>query len=474
MLFTSIDYFLFLLVVLIFYYLLPVRNRKYLLIVASLYFYINIKISYTFLLIFLIYFNFIFAKKIYNELVLFKKKYLMQLSIGINLIVLIYFKYLHFLLDSFLYIFKISQSNIDFLSTIILPLGLSFYTFQNIGYLLDVYRGSQKPERNIFNYSLFVLFFPKLLVGPIERGKNLLHQFNNNIYFSSNNLIEGGKRIIWGLFKKLVVAERISLYVTIIDARPEFQSGFTVFVASLLYTFQVYADFSGYADIAIGSAKLFGINLMENFNRPLFAKNLSDFWRRWHISLSSWVNDYIFNPILLSKRKWKNRGVFFALLISFLIIGIWHGASWNYVLFGLIQAIILFAELLTKRLRVKIAAKVNTGIYNFISILSTFLLVSFCLIIFRSPTLIKSNQIIYSIYANTGDLYIDRPSTFIFIFIGVILMMIADFAHEFNHSILQFTNSSNWLIQHISYAILIIYILMAAVFDAGQFIYFSF
>jgi D-alanyl-lipoteichoic acid acyltransferase DltB (MBOAT superfamily) len=411
--------------------------------------------------------------KISNTSTLFNKKILMRLAVVINLLILVYYKYLNFLLDSFLYLFNINITS-TVTTSVLLPLGLSFYTFQNIGYILDIYRGSQKPERNIFNYALFVIFFPKLLVGPIERAKNLLHQISSNIHFAYSNLIEGSKRIVWGLFKKLVVAERISLYVSVIDAHPEYQSGSTVFIASVLYTFQVYADFSGYADIAIGSAKLFGINLMENFNRPLFAKNLSDFWRRWHISLSSWVNDYIFNPILLNKRKWKVWGVFYALFISFIIIGIWHGASWNYALFGFIQAIILFAELLTKKFRIKISKLVNPFLYNIFSIILTFLTVSFCLIIFRSPSLIKSNNIILSIYNNKGDLYIDRPSTFIFIFIGIILMMISDIGKEFNLTRIQLNNSSNWIVQNISYALLLIYILIAAVFDAGQFIYFSF
>jgi D-alanyl-lipoteichoic acid acyltransferase DltB (MBOAT superfamily) len=422
-------------------------------------------------LIILNYFAGIYIANYYGESI---KKKILFISIILNLSVLLYFKYLAFIIQNIFFLFNIVYAENTFLTNIILPLGLSFYTFQNIGYLLDIYRGSLVPEKNVFTYALFILFFPKLLVGPIERGKHFLTQLNTSVFFHNNNLIEGGKRIVWGLFKKLVVAERIALYVSVIDAQPEKQSGLTIFVASLLYTIQVYADFSGYADMAIGSAKLFGYNLMENFNKPLFAKNLSDFWRRWHISLSSWVNDYIFNPILLSKRNWKNYGVLFALLISFMIIGIWHGASWNYLIFGILQAIVLYIELLSKKFRSKIAKSFHPGLYNILSIAFTFLFISFCLIIFRSPSLNKSSEIFYSMFKNLGGLYIDRPSTFIFIFLGILLMMLYDLKKSFNYPFFNLVYKYNWIVQNVTYAFLIIYILIAGVFDAGQFIYFSF
>jgi len=474
MLFTSINYFVFLFISLLLYYISPVVYRKYILIIASLYFYSFVSIAFTFLILCLIILNYFTGIYIGNSYEQRIRKKIIFISIISNVLVLIYFKYLSFVIDNIFHLFNIVSIQNPFLSNIILPLGLSYYTFQNIGYLIDIYRGSLLPEKNILNYALFILFFPKLLVGPIERGKHFLIQFHTSVSFQHNNLVDGGKRIVWGLFKKLVVAERIALYVSVIDAQPEKQSGLTIFVASLLYTIQVYADFSGYADMAIGSAKLFGYNLMENFNKPLFAKNISDFWRRWHISLSSWVNDYIFNPILLSKRNWKNYGVLFALLISFMIIGIWHGASWNYLIFGIIQAIVLYAELLSKKFRNKIAKSFHPGIYNILSIAFTFLFVSFCLIIFRSPSLVKSSQIFHSIFKNFGGLYIDRPSTFIFIFLGILLMMLYDLKKAFNFPIFNLVAKSNWIVQNMSYAFLLIYILIAGVFDAGQFIYFSF
>jgi len=247
----------------------------------------------------------------------------------------------------------------------------------------------------------------------------------------------------------------------------------TLLLGAFYFTIQVYADFSGYTDIALGTARLFGFHLMENFKRPLLAKNISDFWRRWHISLSSWVNDYIFNPIALKYRDWGEWGVFYALLISFVVIGIWHGAAWTYVFFGILQALALIYETVTRRGRKKISKKMSTEIYNNVSILLTFLFVSFSLIIFQSPTLDKAISIISGIFTKPGKLFIDKPSTILFMFIGIAVMMLYDFQEEFK--LFRFSLfSNNWLIQQLSYAFLLIYILVAGVFDGGQFIYFAF
>jgi D-alanyl-lipoteichoic acid acyltransferase DltB (MBOAT superfamily) len=357
---------------------------------------------------------------------------------------------------------------------VILPLGLSYYIFQIIGYTLDVYRGSTKPEKSISDFSLFILFFPKLLVGPIERARHFLPQLKRRIFFDKENITEGLKQIAWGLFKKLVVADRISIYHTLIINSSEYQSGSTVLLACVLYTFQVYADFSGYTDIALGTARLFGYHLIENFKRPLLAKSVSDFWRRWHISLSSWVNDYIFNPIVFRKRDWKIWGVFYGLLISFVIIGVWHGAAWNYVLFGLLQAIAIIFEVATRSTRKKVSKKINPIIYNSLSIILTFSFVTFSLIIFQSSTFLETINIIKKIFTNHGELFYDKPSTILFILIGCTTMLLVDIEQEYKIFKFSLFSNNNWIIQQVSYALLLIYILLAGVFDGGQFIYFSF
>jgi alginate O-acetyltransferase complex protein AlgI len=242
----------------------------------------------------------------------------------------------------------------------------------------------------------------------------------------------------------------------------------------VLYTLQVYADFSGYTDIALGTARLFGFDLMENFKRPLLAKNVGDFWRRWHISLSSWVNDYIFNPIALKQRSWGNWSIFYALLISFIVIGIWHGAAWNYVLFGILQAMAIIYETISKRFRRKISKKIPSGIYNITSILLTFLFVTFSLIVFRSGTFSEAMVTIRGIFSNHGILFYEKPSTLLFMLIGCVIMLLYDIQEEYKIFRFSFFSNKNWVIQEMSYALLLIYILLAGVFDGGQFIYFSF
>ena len=474
MLFTSIIYFLFLGSTLLVYYLIQPKYRNYLLIAVSALFYMYVKITYIFIILFIIIVNYLIGIQIEKTAIRKKQRIYLNLSLLINLGILIFFKYWNFLVGNilaFLGLFDVNTTSPIPILDIALPIGLSYYIFQTIGYMTDISRGAIKAEKSFSRFSLFTLFFPKLLVGPIERANHLLPQLKKRVYFQEENIIEGGKRIAWGLFKKLVVADRISLYHTITMSSSANQSGETLLFASLLYTFQIYADFSGYTDIALGTARLFGFDLMENFKRPLLAKNISDFWRRWHISLSSWVNDYIFNPIALKRRDWGNWGIFYALIISFVVIGIWHGAAWNYVFFGLLQAIALIYETITRRTRKKISKKINPVIYNNASILLTFLFVSFSLIIFQSATLSDAIGIIHGIFSNPGGLFIYNPSTVLFMLIGCGIMMIYDIQEEYK--IFSFSNKS-WVVQQVSYALLLIYILLAGVFDGGQFIYFSF
>lgn len=472
MLFTSLDYFLFLTGMLAGYYLLPARWRNPFLIAGSAFFCMYVNVTYLLLITLLILFNYLAGMRIgAAPQPIWQRRYL-QIAMVVNIGVLVFFKYLNFLLENLFGIIHLQHNTL--LLNIALPIGLSYYTFQHIGYTLDIYRGAQQPEKNFGRFMLFVLFFPKLMVGPIERAKNFLPQLQGAILFHNNNLVEGCKRIAWGLFKKLVVADRISMYVMVIDADPDHQSGVTILFACILYAFQVYADFSGYADIAIGSARLFGFNLMENFNRPFFARNLSEYWRRWHISLSSWVNDYIFNPILLKRRKWGNWSVFYALTISFVLIGLWHGASWNYVVFGLLQALVLSIETLTKKYRNKISKQIPGWIYQSSSIILTFLFIVFSLVIFRSGTFDKAYRILHGILYNHGSFYFDRPSTLLFIIIGCVIMMTRDFRAEFHKTSENILVNTFWLKEQVAYALLLIYTLMAAVFDGGQFIYFSF
>jgi alginate O-acetyltransferase complex protein AlgI len=475
MLFTSLTYFLFLPLALFFYYILPAKFRKYFLIAVSAFFYMCVKVEYIFIVLLVIIVNFGIGLNLETLKNIKSKRILLYTGLFINIGILFIFKYWNFTIDNIFNLLGWFNLKIEIpLLDVLLPLGLSYYIFQTIGYIVDIYRSSIKAEKNIANFTLFVLFFPKLLVGPIERANRFLPQISKYIYYHQDNIIEGSKRIAWGLFKKLVVADRIAIFQSSIFAHVRDQSAGTLLFASILYTFQVYADFSGYTDIALGSARLFGIDLMENFRRPLLAKNISDFWRRWHISLSSWVNDYIFNPIALKYRALGNWSIVYALFISFIVIGIWHGAAWNYVFFGVLQAMALVYEANTKRFRRKISKKVPSGVYNITSILVTFLFVTFSLIIFRSGTISEAMVTIRGIFSNHGVFFYEKPSTLLFMLIGCGIMLVYDIQEEYKIFRFSFFSNKNWVIQEISYAFLLIYILLAGVFDGGQFIYFSF
>lgn len=477
MLFTSIVYFLFLGISVLGYYLLPSKFRHYFLIIASAVFYMYVKPSYLLLIAVIIIFNYAIGIQIEKSSGGLRRSTFRSLNLLLNLGILIFFKYWNFLIENVFQLIGLfsakSTMSIPFLD-VLLPIGLSYYIFQIIGYNMDIYRGAIKAERNIFHFSLFVLFFPKLLVGPIERANRFFPQLKKKIVFRKENIIEGGKRIVWGLFKKLVVADRISIYHSSVVTHAQTQSGETLLFASLLYTFQVYADFSGYTDIALGSAKMFGYDLMENFKRPLLAKNLSEFWRRWHISLSSWVNDYIFNPIVLKHRNWGNRSIYLGLFVSFVVIGFWHGATWSYVLFGVLQSLALIYEILSRKRRIKISKRMNRKLYNAISILLTFLFVTCSLIVFQSATISEAMNIIKGIFVNKGPFFYDKPSTLLFILIGCTIMMAFEIPAEFRLMKSRYSVRSNWFTQELSYAFMIIYILLAGVFDGGQFIYFAF
>ena len=281
-------------------------------------------------------------------------KFWLITNIVINLGILAVFKYYDFFVSEFGALFGISTDSL--LLRIILPVGISFYTFQALSYSIDVYRGNIKPTKDIIAFFAFISFFPQLVAGPIERATNLLPQFLQKRTFSYEQGVDGMRQILWGLFKKVVIADNCAMYVDQVWATYDTQSGSTLLLAAVLFTFQIYGDFSGYSDIAIGTAKLFGIKLMRNFNNPYFSRDIAEFWRRWHISLTSWFRDYVYIPLAGSRPNvvysvWctveskKKLIVARNVMIVFLICGLWHGANWTYLVWGLYN-VLLFLPLI--------------------------------------------------------------------------------------------------------------------------------
>lgn len=383
MLFNSGSFIVFLFVVVILYYLLPHKFRWLLLLVASYYFYMSWQPAYSLLIAFTTVSSFYIGKWIAEKRE--NAKLLMRIGVGVNLLILFFFKYFNFINEGMRDFLGMVHVEYTFRGLdILLPVAISFYTFQTLSYILDIYYGKIKPSNHLGKFALYISFFPQLVAGPIERSSNLLPQLEKKIDFLPDNIIIGGKRIIWGLFKKVVIADRLSIVVDAAFANAEQQSGIVFALVVVLFAFQLYCDFSAYSDIAIGSAKLLGITLMENFNLPFISKNITEFWRRWHISLSTWLRDYLYTPIMFKRKKWGKLAIVYSLFITFFLCGLWHGPRWTYVLFGVLQGIALTVELLLAKQRKQWIKKVPKIIYSNVSMCLTFLYMLLCFLFFRA------------------------------------------------------------------------------------------
>jgi D-alanyl-lipoteichoic acid acyltransferase DltB (MBOAT superfamily) len=289
--------------------------------------------------------------------------------------------------------------------------GISFYTFQILGYTIDVYRNDIKPERHLGIFALFVAFFPQLVAGPIERAANMLPQFYQNFDVEAARLTSGLRLVLWGLFKKVVIADRLGLYVNAVYDHPTEYSGWPVLLATFFFAFQIYCDFSGYSDIAIGLARMMGFNLMENFKQPYFATSPAEFWRRWHISLSTWFRDYLYIP-LGGKRVTVSRW-YFNLFIVFLISGLWHGANWTFVIWGALHGLYVVLELATKPIRAKVAQRFQLARFPTLQIvgsgLFTFLLICLTWLFFRANSVADAFLLLTQLTSLTNFAQITAP-----------------------------------------------------------------
>lgn len=485
MIFNSINYFLFLLIVFIVYYLLPNKFRWVLLLAASIAFYLIGGGAKTIAVPIIIIVATFFCGKLIEKTTDARAKRLYYLSgLLINITLLMFFKYINFFIETALNVFDYFKNLNATASTamhqdpvvlqIIVPLGISYITFQAIGYLIEVNRGSLPAEKNLGLFATYLMFFPKLLSGPIEPAQNFLPQLYTNHDFDYTQVVKGLKRILWGLFLKLVVANRLELYTEAVFNNYNHHSGTTLLVGALFYTMQMFADFAGYTDMAIGSAQVLGFKLIENFNTPFIAKSVTEFWRRWHISLSSWVNEYIYNPIAVNLRSWNKWAVVVACMTTFLILGFWHGPNWNYIVFGFLQGVILTIELFTRKSRKKLRGKIPAWLNSFVGVTFTFLYFCFSLIIFRNINLHNALMIIKKIFTNRGAIYFENPSMMIFSLFGIAMVIAFEVKRAYYNDRFTFFNNGKWLVRNLSYAVLVILILLIGVFDGGQFIYFKF
>ena len=446
------------------------------LLIASYFFYACWDWRFLFLLVFSTLLDYVSGLKIASTQHRIHKKLWLILSVTINLGFLGVFKYYNFFIHEFAQ--GLANIGIQFSPItlgVIIPVGISFYTFHGLSYVFDVYNNTIKPEKNIVDYSLFVSFFPLLVAGPIERATHLLPQLKKERTFDYSKSVNGLRQILWGLFKKIVIADQCAQYVNIIFENSAAYSGSTLLLGAFLFAIQIYGDFSGYSDIAIGTAKLFGIDLLKNFSFPYFSRNMAEFWRRWHISLSSWFKDYVYIPLGGSRKKLSTtiRNVF----IIFLVCGFWHGANWTFIFWGFLNALFVLPSIMgkTNRNYIEIVAKgkMFPSVKEALSITFTFLLIIFCWIFFRAENLTQAFEIIVSIFSASVFSY---PSFFpksLLAFIGL-LMLIEWMGREGNYALETMFIKKSIIIRRLFYYGIVLFILFFVTNEQQEFIYFQF
>ncbi|MCE7063849.1 MBOAT family protein [Dyadobacter sp. CY326] len=478
MLFNSTSFAIFLPIVFLLYWFVAGRSYKLqnkLLLISSYFFYACWDWRFLFLLIFSTLLDYYTGIKMSEAKNAARRDFWFWLSISVNVGFLGLFKYYNFFITSFTELnsglgFKINPLTLN----IILPVGISFYTFHGLSYVIDIYKKRIPAERNFIDYALFVSFFPLLVAGPIERATHLLPQIQRARMFAYSEAIDGLKQILWGLFKKVVIADQCAEYANQIFNNSAGASGSTLAMGALFFTFQIYGDFSGYSDIALGTAKLFGIKLLRNFANPYFSRDIAEFWRRWHISLSSWFRDYLYIPLGGSKGgTWmKVRNTF----IIFLVSGLWHGANWTFIVWGLLNALYIMPSIVlgTNRHNLEIVAKgrLLPSIKEFLSIGLTFMLIAFAWIFFRAENLTHAIKYVNGIF--TGSFF-SKPDIHAnnLLLLLVIFMSIEWYGREQEHPIAnlgtKWPRFARWATYHL--------IILSVLYFTGskqQFIYFQF
>jgi alginate O-acetyltransferase complex protein AlgI len=481
MLFNSIDFAIFLPIVFILYWFGFNKNLKlqnFLIVAASYLFYGWWDWRFLSLILFSTMVDYLVGLRLAKNENETKRKALLWTSILVNLGFLGFFKYYNFFLDNFITAFSFFGTAIKANSlNIILPVGISFYTFQTLSYSIDVYKRKLKPTKDFIAFSAFVSFFPQLVAGPIERATHLLPQFYTKREFDYPKAVDGMRQILWGLFKKIVIADNCAKYANLIFNNSAEYSGSTLVLGALFFTFQIYADFSGYSDIAIGTSRLFGFDLMRNFNFPYFSRDIAEFWRRWHISLSTWFRDYLYIPLGGSRGGiWlKVRNIF----IIFIVSGFWHGANWTFVVWGALNAIYFLPLLLTKNNRANLdivaQGKYLPSIKEFSLMLLTFGLTAFAWIFFRAENIghaisyiseIFSSSVFTIPYFKDGSLSIPTIILIVF-FIGI------EWLGREDQYAIQFLHSKGRIFSWSFYYLIIVLIFVFAGSNQ-QFIYFQF
>ena len=489
MLFNSLEFLFFFPLVVLFYFLIPHKFRWIFLLAASYYFYMCWKAEYILLIIASTIIDYFAGVKMGQQTSILKRRKFLLLSLASNLGLLFTFKYFNFFNDSLEVLFN--QVNIFYDSPtfkLLLPVGISFYTFQTLSYSIDVYRGERKAEKHFGYFALYVSFFPQLVAGPIERSTRLLPQFFEKHEFNAQRVSDGLKLMLWGFFKKVVIADRLAVLVNQVYNNAESYDGISLLLATYFFAFQIYCDFSGYSDIAIGAAQVMGFNLMDNFNRPYYAKSISEFWKRWHISLSTWFRDYLYIPLggnRVAKWNW-----YVNLFVTFLISGLWHGANWTFVIWGAIHGFYLVFAIWTKHITTKmynlLGLKKGTWRRKFIDVFITFHLVLIAWVFFRANSLNDALLVFEKILTVNPIVFLEQLFTLSFtsdlgltsyeLFIAIMSIIFMEVIHLYqrHNKMRNFLSNKPRAIRWSVYYSIVILILLFGEFNLTEFIYFQF
>jgi D-alanyl-lipoteichoic acid acyltransferase DltB (MBOAT superfamily) len=487
--FNSLQFLIFFPIVTFLYFALPFKLRWAMLLIASSIFYMAFIPAYILILFFTITVDYL-AGLLIDGARAKRRKFFLIASIISNVGVLGFFKYFNFISNNLTHAAHALgwQQSLPVLS-LALPIGLSFHTFQAMSYTIEIYRGNQKPEKHFGIFALYVMFYPQLVAGPIERPQNLLHQFYERHYFDYQRVVGGLKLMLWGMFKKIVIADRLAVFVDQVYNQPTSYQGIPLTLATVFFALQVYTDFSAYSDIAIGAAQVMGFRLMTNFNRPYSAKSIADFWRRWHISLTTWFRDYVYLPLVTNQ---GGRGrLYSSIFLTFLISGIWHGARWTFVAWGALNGLYILVSIWTRNIRRKLRNTLGLErwprLHASLQITITFSLVCFAWIFFRANSLSDAYYIVRHLFTGVrhflSNLWLKETwanvlpgqprSYFLIAGLSIIFMGFIHLIQPHRSIRLMFSEKPIYFRWAMYYA-LILSIFFLGEFQARQFIYFRF
>lgn len=479
MLFTSFNFLIFFPAVVILYFLLPQKVRSVFLLVASYYFYINMKPVYALLLAGVTLTTYFFANSISKAKSDKVKRRLLIADVVITLLPLFFFKYFNFVNEGIYNLLNYAGLHLALPQiSLLLPVGISFYTFMALGYVIDVYNEDVEAEKNIGTVALFLSFFPIVMSGPIERATNMFPQLKKKVQFSQEMAVRGLQMMLWGYFMKLALADRLSIYIDAVFNNADQHVGSSLLLATLMQPIRVYGDLGGYSLIAIGCAKVMGFNIIPNFNRPFFATTMSEFWRRWHMSLIQWLTDYVFTPLSFGFRRYGVWGIVIALNLTFIISGVWHGAALNFIVWGALQGLVLSFETFTRKRKDLFEDRFNLKTkwwYILFGCVVTYLLFAFSLSFGGDAATVPDVlHIIRRIFTDSFHLPYKDGDTMLYGFLAFSVLFIKDFMEEYYPGRIRLFNNNNSTVRWLSYYCVIFLIFYLGIFGGGDFVYFQF